>query len=426
VQPLLDAVVDYLPSPLEVDAVKGEDDRGNEAVRQTSDSEPLCAIAFKVMTDPEHGNTVLTFVRVYSGVLKAGSHVWNSTRDMKERCSRMLKLQGNSREDVTELCAGDIGAVIGFKSTITGDTLCDENHPIILEGIVTTEPVISQAIEPKKRDEQDKLTAALAKIALEDPSFKFSTDKESGQLLISGQGTLHLEIKVDILLRTYKCEVTVGMPQVNYRETVRGNAHGVGKFVRQSGGNGMYGHAEIDIEPLPRGTGFEFVDETVGGVVPKQYIGSVEKGIRETLENGAIAGYPVLDVKVSLVHGSYHEVDSNDQAFKVAGSMAFKDAFLKARPTLLEPIMELSVEAPAQYMGDVIGEVSVRRGKVQGTDINDDTVVVTAHVPLKETFDFTPALRQKTQGRGVASLTFSHYEPVPDTLAKEIIAEAGK
>ena len=424
VQPLLDAVVDYLPSPLDVDAVRGTTPDGTATERRTSDEEPLCALAFKVANDPDHGNTVLTFVRVYSGVLKAGSHVYNSSKDGKERVSRLLKLQGASREEVDELRAGDIGACVGLKNTTTGDTLADEEKPILLEGITTTEPVFSQAVEPKKRDDADKLANALAKLSLEDPSFRFGTDAESGQLIISGQGELHLEIKVDILKRTYGVEVSTGMPQVSYRETVRGKAPGVGKFVRQTGGHGMYGHAEIELEPLPKGTGFEFVDAITGGVIPREFIPSVEKGIREALQQGVLAGFPVVDVRATLVFGSYHDVDSSDQAFKVAGSMAFKDAFLKAQPVLLEPVMEVVVEVPEKFMGEVIGDISSRRGKVVSTDIENGTATVTAHVPLSALFGYATVLRGKTQGQGVPNIQFSHYEPVPRELSEEIISKA--
>jgi elongation factor G len=423
VHQLLDAVVDYLPSPLEVPAVKGVLSDGSEGTRETKDSEPLAALAFKVTSDA-HGN--LTFVRVYSGVLKAGTQVYNSVKDGNERVSRLVKLQGNKREEVSELHAGDIGAVIGLKNTTTGDTLCSIDKPIKLESITSPEPVISMAIEPKDHAGIDKLGTALTTLALEDPSFRRFTNPETGQTIIAGQGELHLDVKVRMLAEDFGVPVSVGEPQVSYRETIRTKARGVGKHVKQSGGHGQYGHAVIDLEPLPKGSGFEFVDAVVGGSIPREFIGSVEKGIRSMLEDGALAGFPVIDVRATLIEGSSHDVDSSDMAFQLAGRLAFKDAFLKAKPVLLEPIMQLVVEVPEKYQGNVIGDVSQRRGKIAGMDATDGTAIITATVPLAKTFGYSMSIRNNTQGQGNFTLEFASYEQVPAEVAEEIISQAAK
>ncbi len=423
VQPLLDAIVDFLPSPLDVPAVKGVLEDGTEVERKTDNNEPLAALAFKVTSD-NHGN--LTFVRVYSGVLKSGTGVWNSGKNQTERVSRLVKLQGNKREEVSQLAAGDIGAVIGLKVTTTGDTLCDDDKPVKLESINAPEPVISMSIEPVSRDGNTKLGEALSKLAMEDPSFRRFTDAETGQTIIAGMGELHLEIKRDILKRTYGVEVNAGEPQYAYRETIRVAAEGVGKHVKQSGGKGQFGHAEIVLEPLPEGSGFEFVDDIVGGVIPREFIPSVEKGIKSALEEGALAGYPVIGVRARLVFGSSHDVDSSQIAFELAGRLAFRDAFAKAKPVLLEPIMELTVEVPARFVGDVIGDVSRRRGKVLGMDETDGLAIVRATVPLSMMFQYTTHLRGATQGQGTSTMEFKCYEQVPSEAAAEIIAKAKK
>jgi elongation factor G len=423
VQPLLDAIVDFLPSPLDVPAVKGVLEDGTEVERKTDNNEPLAALAFKVTSD-NHGN--LTFVRVYSGVLRAGTGVWNSGKNQTERVSRLVKLQGNKREEVSQLAAGDIGAVIGLKVTTTGDTLCDDEKPVKLESINAPEPVISMSIEPVSRDGNTKLGEALSKLAMEDPSFRRFTDTETGQTIIAGMGELHLEIKRDILKRTYGVEVNAGEPQYAYRETIRVAAEGVGKHVKQSGGKGQFGHAEIVLEPLPGGSGFEFVDDIVGGVIPREFIPSVEKGVKAALEEGALAGYPVIGVRARLVFGSSHDVDSSQIAFELAGRLAFRDAFAKAKPVLLEPIMELTVEVPARFVGDVIGDVSRRRGKVLGMDETDGLAIVRATVPLSMMFQYTTHLRGATQGQGTSSMEFKCYEQVPSEAAAEIIAKAKK
>ncbi len=417
VQPLLDAVVSYLPSPLEVDAVKGQLPDGSEGVRHTSDSEPLSALAFKVVDDP-HGD--LIFVRVYSGQLEAGSYVLNSRTNRNERVARLVRLQGNKRIPVDSLSAGDIGAAIGLKDTITGDTLSCQDEPIRLESINCPDPVISLAIEPKDRAGQQKLNTALERMRRADPSFRYFTDQETGQTIIAGLGELHLEIKQE-LLKEQGIETSAGRPQVSYRETIAGKAHHEHTFKKQTGGHGMYAMVVLDIEPLPAGGGFEFVDAIVGGAIPNEFIGSVEKGIREALNNGALAGFPVVDVRVSLVDGKAHDVDSSDMAFKLAGAMCFKEAFLKARPTLLEPVMALEVVIPQQYMGSVIGDVSQRRGRVSGTDMVDETTVVKAEVPLSTTFGYSTALRNNTQGNGTFTLEFLSYEAVSAEAAKEIL-----
>jgi elongation factor G len=420
VQILIDAIVDYLPSPLDVPPVKGTDPDGNEIVRKASDEEPFAALAFKVMSDPYVGQ--LTYLRVYSGVLSAGSYVFNSSKNKKERIGRLLQMHSNKREEIKEVRAGDIAAAVGLKNTLTGDTLCDEDNPIILESMEFPEPVISIAIEPKTKADQEKLSSALIRLAQEDPSFKVSYNEETGQTLISGMGELHLEIITDRLLREFKVGANVGKPQVAYRETVRSASKAEGRFVRQTGGRGQYGHVFIEIEPLEQGGGFEFESKIVGGVIPKEYIPAVEKGVREALETGVLAGYPMVDIKATLYDGSYHEVDSSEMAFKVAGSMAFKEAAAKAQPVILEPIMSVEVVTPDEYMGDVIGDLNSRRGKVQNMEKRGNTQVIRALVPLAEMFGYATDLRSKTQGRATYTMQFSHYEGVPKNIGEEIIS----
>jgi elongation factor G len=424
VQALLDAVVDYLPSPLDIPPVQGHLPHrdATHAVRRASDDEPFAALAFKIMTDPYVGK--LTFFRVYSGVLTAGSYVYNSTKGKRERVGRLLQMHANKREEIDEVRAGDIAAAIGLKDTKTGDTLCDETHPIILEAMRFPEPVISVAIEPKTKADQDKLGAALAKLSEEDPTFRVHTDAETGQTIISGMGELHLEILVDRMKREFKVDANVGRPQVAYRETVRKRVEYVeGKFIRQTGGRGQYGHVVIHLEPGEPGTGFVFEDKIVGGAIPKEYIGAIEQGVKEALENGVLAGYPMVDVKVELVDGSYHEVDSSEMAFKIAGSLAVKEAARQAEPVLLEPIMDVEVVTPADYMGDVIGDLSARRGKIGGMTQRADAQVVAASVPLAEMFGYSTALRSMSQGRAVYTMQFSHYQEVPKQKAEEILSK---
>ncbi|GAB6066477.1 elongation factor G [Aquifex pyrophilus] len=426
VQPLLDAVIDYLPSPIDLPPVKGTNPKtGEEEERRPLDEEPFCAYAFKVMADPYAGQ--LTYIRVFSGTLKAGSYVYNATRDEKQRAGRLLLMHANSREEIQQVSAGEICAVVGLDAA-TGDTLCDEKHPIILEKLEFPDPVISMAIEPKTKKDQEKLSQVLNKFMKEDPTFRATTDPETGQILIHGMGELHLEIMVDRMRREYGIEVNVGKPQVAYKETIRKKAIGEGKFIKQTGGRGQYGHAIIEIEPLPRGKGFEFIDDIHGGVIPKEFIPSVEKGVKEAMQNGILAGYPVVDVRVRLFDGSYHEVDSSDIAFQVAGSLAFKDAAKKADPVLLEPIMEVEVETPEDYVGDVIGDLNSRRGKIMGMENKGNITVVKAHVPLAEMFGYATTLRSLTQGRGTFIMRFSHYDEVPQHIAEKIIGErmAGK
>lgn len=422
IQLLLDAIVDYLPSPLDIPPVKGiRPLDGVEIERRASDDEPFTALAFKIMTDPFVGQ--LTFVRVYSGVLSAGSYVYNSTKGIKERIGRLLKMHANKREEIKEVRAGDIAAVVGLKNTLTGDTLCDENNPIILESIQFPEPVIAVAIEPKTKADQEKLSVSLSKLAQEDPSFKVSFDEETGQTIISGMGELHLEIIVDRLTREFKVGANVGKPQVAYKETIKGVAKVEGKFVRQSGGRGQYGHVWIEIEPLERGKGFEFVNKIVGGVIPKEFIPAVEKGIREAMEGGVLAGYPVVDVRVTLIDGSYHEVDSSEMAFKIAGSMAFKEGAKKAQLVLLEPIMNVEVVTPEEYMGDVIGDINSRRGKIQSMEKRGGAQVIKAMIPLAEMFGYATDLRSRTQGRATYTMQFDHYEEVPKNIMDSIVAK---
>ncbi|MCK7485977.1 MAG: elongation factor G [Bacillus subtilis] len=423
VQLLLDAVVEYLPSPLDVPSIKGITPKGEEAIRTSSESEPFSALAFKIMTDPYVGR--LTFIRVYSGCLKSGSYVLNSKTGKKERISRIVQMQADSRNEIEEVYAGDLAAVVGLKDTTTGDTLCDEANPIVLESIVFPEPVISVAIEPKTKADQDKLSVALGKLADEDPSFRVKIDPETGQTIISGMGELHLEIIVDRLLREFKVGANVGKPQVAYRETITKHVEAEGKFVRQSGGRGQYGHVKIKIEPLGKGGGFEFENKIVGGAIPKEYIAPVQKGIEEALTGGIIAGYEVIDVKVSLYDGSYHDVDSSEMAFKVAGSMAIKDGVKKAGPIILEPMMKVEIEVPEDYLGDIIGDLSGRRGRIEGMEAVEGTSIqkVNALVPLAEMFGYATDIRSKTQGRGTFSMEFSKYEPVPSSVAETIIGK---
>ena len=422
VQPMLDAVVDYLPSPLDIPPVKGiEPGASTPSERPARDDGPFSALAFKIMTDPFVGT--LTFFRVYSGSITSGSGVFNSTRSKRERIGRLLKMHANKREEIKEVYAGDIAAAVGLKTATTGDTLCDENKPIVLESIDFPDPVISIAIEPKSKADQEKLGLSLQKLATEDPSFKVRTDEETGQTIISGMGELHLEIIVDRLLREFNVGANVGKPQVAYKETVRKAVEQQGRFVRQTGGRGQYGDVWIKLQPQQPGAGFEFVDAVKGGAIPREYIPAVEKGIIEATENGALAGYPVVDVKVTLFDGSYHDVDSSEIAFKIAGSMAFKEAMRKANPVLLEPIMSVEVVVPEEFMGDVIGDISSRRGKVLGMHSRPAAQAIDARVPLAQMFGYATDLRSMTQGRATYTMQFSHYEPVPAAVAEGIIAK---
>lgn len=420
VQLLLDTIIDYLPCPLDIPPVTGiEPNSGKEIIRKVSDKEPFSALAFKIMTDPFVGQ--LTFLRVYSGTLSSGSYIYNSTKDVQERIGRLMKMHANKREETKEVKAGDIVAAVGLKSTLTGDTLCDSEHPVILEAMEFPEPVISVAIEPKTKADQEKLSVALGKLAQEDPSFKVSYNDETGQTIISGMGELHLDIIVDRLLREFKVGANVGKPQVAYRETIRQKATAEGKYVRQSGGRGQYGHVYINIEPLVPGSNFEFVNKVVGGSIPREYISAVEKGVKEALENGIMAGYPVVDIKVTLFDGSYHEVDSSEMAFKIAGSMAFKNAAGKAKPVLLEPVMNIEVVTPDEYMGEVIGDLNSRRGKIQTMTQRTNVRVIAAMVPLSSMFGYATDLRSKTQGRATYTMQFAHYEEVPKSISEDIV-----
>jgi elongation factor G len=424
VQALLDGVIDFLPSPVDIPPVTGHlplhDDTHVE--RCASDAEPFSALAFKIMTDPYVGR--LTYFRVYSGVLKAGSYVYNSTKDKRERIARLLQMHANKREEIEEVLAGDIAAAIGLKETRTGDTLADETKPVILEAMKFPNPVIDVSIEPKTKADQDKLAIAMQKLAEEDPTFRIRSDQETGQTIIAGMGELHLEIIVERMRREFKVEANVGRPQVAYRETIRKKVKNVeGKFIRQSGGKGQYGHVVIDLEPAPPGSGFLFEDKIIGGVIPREFIKPVEAGIREALEGGVLAGHPLVDVKASLVYGSYHDVDSSEMAFKIAGSMAVKDAARQASPVLLEPVMEVEVVTPSDFLGDVIGDLSSRRGKIGGMTQRGDAQVVAADVPLGEMFGYSTQLRSMTQGRAVYSMQFDHYEEVPKNIADAIISK---
>jgi elongation factor G len=421
VQLLLDAVVDYLPAPTEVPPIKGTLPDGTEAVRKSSDEEPFSALAFKITSD-QFGR--LTFIRVYSGVLQKGTYVYNATKDKKERVSRLIVLKSNDRIEVDELRAGDLGAAVGLKDAITGDTLCDESKPIILESLFVPEPVISVAVEPKTKGDMEKLSKALQALSDEDPTFRVSVDSETNQTVIAGMGELHLEILVDRMLREYRVEANVGQPQVAYRETIRKPTKSEGKYIRQSGGKGQYGHAVIEVEPGDPGSGFEFVSKIVGGAIPKEYVNPVEQGIKEACESGILAGYPLIDIKVTLVDGSYHEVDSSEMAFKFAGSMAIKAAVMKASPVLLEPMMKVEVEVPEDFLGDVMGDLNSRRGNIEGMGSEDGLAKVAAKVPLAAMFGYATDIRSKTQGRGIFSMEFSNYDEVPRNVAEDIIAKS--
>ena len=424
IQELLDAVVDYLPSPLDVPEIDGTNAKGQPELRHADIKEPFSALAFKIMTDPFVGK--LTYIRIYSGQAEAGSYVYNSVKGERERLGRILEMNANERVDREECSAGDIVACVGLKNTTTGDTLCDEKHPIVLESISFADPVIDVAVEPKTKAEQEKMSVGLAKLAEEDPTFQVHTDHETGQTIIAGMGELHLEIIVDRLRREFKVDANVGKPQVAYRETAgKAVGHVQGKFVRQSGGRGQYGDAIIDMEPMEPGFGYEFVDATVGGSVPKEYVPSVDKGIREALQSGVIAGYPTQDIKVTLVDGSYHEVDSSEAAFKIAGSMAIKKALEQSGPVLLEPIEKVEVETPEQYMGDVMGNLSGRRGKIEGIEDRTNTKVIHAKVPLGEMFGYATDLRSQTQGRASYTMQFDSYEAVPKNIRDEIVSKNG-
>ncbi len=419
---LMDAVIDYLPAPTDIAAVKGEDLNGNPVERKASDSEPFSALAFKVMNDPFVGN--LTFFRVYSGVLKSGSYVMNSTKGEKERIGRILQMHANQRKEIAEVYAGEIAAAVGLKDTTTGDTLCDEKHQVILEKMVFPEPVIELAIEPKSKADQEKMSLALQKLAKEDPSFRAKTDHETGQTIIAGMGELHLDVLVDRMRREFGVEANVGKPQVAYRETLKSTAECEGKYIKQSGGRGQYGHVWVKFEPNPD-KGYEFVDEVVGGVVPREYIPVVDKGLQEALAGGVLAGFPMIDVKCTLFDGSYHDVDSNEMAFKIAASMALKEAKNKCNPCILEPIMEVEVVVPEEFMGTVMGDLTSRRGKPLGNESRGRDISIKAMVPLSEMFGYMTVLRSNTQGRGTYTMIFDHYEEVPRSIAEDIIKKNG-
>jgi elongation factor G len=420
VQLLLDAVIDYLPAPIDVAAIQGTLTDGTTVERTADDAQPLSALAFKIMADP-YGR--LTFVRVYSGILKKGSYVLNSTKGKKERISRLIVLKADDRIEVDELRAGDLGAALGLKDTFTGDTLCDENSPVILESLFIPEPVISVAVEPKTKADMEKLSKALQSLSEEDPTFRVHVDPETNQTVIAGMGELHLEILVDRMLREFKVEANVGAPQVAYRETIRKPVKAEGKFVRQSGGKGQYGHVVIQVEPGDPGSGFEFVSKIVGGTVPKEYVGPAEQGMKEACESGILAGYPVIDVKATLVDGSYHEVDSSEMAFKIAGSMAIKEAVMKASPVLLEPMMKVEVEVPEDFLGSIMGNLISRRGQIEAQTVEQGSAKVTSKVPLAEMFGYATDIRSMTQGRGIFTMEFSHYDEVPRSVAETIIAK---
>ena len=424
VQLMLDAVVDYLPSPLDVPAIKGIDPNTDEETeRHSSDEEPFSALAFKVMTDPFVGR--LTFFRVYSGTLQSGSYVKNSTKGKRERVGRILQMHANSRQEIPEVFSGDIAAAVGLKDTTTGDTLCDEKAEVILESMEFPDPVIEVAIEPKSKADQDKMGIALQKLAEEDPTFRAYTNQETGETVIAGMGELHLDIIVDRMRREFKVEANVGAPQVSYRETFRASTQAEGKFVRQSGGKGQYGHVWIEFAPNEEGAGFEFENAIVGGVVPREYIPAVEAGLKDAMENGVLAGYPLVDIKAKLYDGSYHDVDSSETAFKVAASMALKAAAKKAQPAILEPMMAVEITVPEEYFGDVMGHVNARRGRVEGSEVRGNAQIVKGMIPLSEMFGYATTLRSATQGRGTFSMTFDHYEDVPKSIAEEIIKKNG-
>ncbi len=421
VQPMLDAVVNYMPSPLDIPSIKGMDMDGNPIERHPDDKEPFSALIFKIMADPFVGS--LAFLRVYSGVLEAGSSVYNSNKDRRERIGRLLQMHANKREDITEVRTGDIGAAVGLKDVFTGQTICDEDKPVVLESMDFPDPVIQVAIEPKTKVDQEKMGIALSRLAQEDPTFKVKTDPETNQTIIAGMGELHLEIIVDRMMREFKVEANVGKPMVAYRETIRKRVECEGKFVRQSGGRGQYGHVKLIVEPNLPGKGYEFINDTKGGSVPKEYIKPTDQGIQEAMESGVLAGYPVVDIKVTIYDGSYHDVDSNEMAFKIAGSMGFKAGCEKAHPVILEPIMGVEVVVPEEYMGDVIGNLNSRRGRIENMDERAGSKVVSAKVPLAEMFAYSTSLRGMTQGRGNYTMQFSHYDEAPKNVAEEIIAK---
>ena len=425
VQKLLDAIVDYMPAPTDIESIKGINPKtGEEVVRHSSDSEPFAGLAFKIMTDPFVGK--LTFFRVYSGTISAGSYVYNSSKDKKERVGRLIRMHSNNRTEIEEAYAGDIVAIVGLKDTTTGETLCDQNHPVTLESMDFPDPVIRVAIEPKDKASQEKMILALIKLAEEDPSFKTYTDQETGQTIIAGMGELHLEIIVDRLLREFKVQANVGAPQVAYRETIRKAVEAEGKYIKQSGGKGQYGHCRIKLEPQEPGKGYEFINNIVGGVIPKEYIEPINNGIKEASQTGVLAGYETVDFKVTLFDGSYHDVDSSEMAFKIAGSMAFKEGARRADPVLLEPIMKVEVEMPDEYLGDVMGNINRRRGMVTGTDMVNGLQVINAQIPLGEMFGYATDLRSLTQGRGTYNMEFSHYAEVPKNIADKIIGDRQK
>ncbi|MBS3907391.1 MAG: elongation factor G [Syntrophaceae bacterium] len=421
VQPLLDAIIDYLPSPLDLPPVKGIDLRGEEKAFSANNGHPLSALAFKIMNDPYTGQ--LTFFRIYSGTLKSGDSVFNPTRGKRERIGRLLKMHANKREEIREVFAGDIFAAVGLKYTTTGDTICTEKEPIILESIAFPEPVISVALEPKTKGDVEKLGVSLHKLTIEDPSFKVKTDEETGQTIISGMGELHLEIIVDRLLREFNVEANVGRPQVAYRETITKTVKSEGRFIRQSGGRGQYGHAWLTLEPQPPGKGFEFVNKIVGGRVPREYIPAIEKGVAEAMEKGVLAGFPMVDVKITLIDGSYHDVDSSEMAFKIAGSMGFKEGARRANPILLEPLMSIEIITPEEFVGQVVGDLNSRRGKTARVEYRKGTNVIAGEVPLANVFGYVTDLRSLTQGRATFTLQFSHYSPVPPSVSEEILSE---
>jgi elongation factor G len=422
IQQLLDAIVSYMPSPLDVPPVRGITQNGGEApVRRASDSEPFSALIFKIMTDPFVGH--LAFFRVYSGRLEAGTSVYNSTRESNERIGRLLKMHANKREEIKEVYCGDIAAAVGLKSVSTGDTICDKAHPIVLEAIEFPAPVISVAIEPRTKSDQEKLGLCLDKLIREDPTFRVHTDPDTGQTILSGMGELHLEILVDRMVREFGVAANIGKPQVSYRETIRQHAEAEGKFVRQTGGRGQYGHVKISLDPLPAGSGFQFVNEIVGGAIPKEYIAPVEEGVRQALDTGILAGYEIVDVQVTLVDGSYHEVDSSELAFRIAGSMALKDAAKRAKPVLLEPLMRVEVVVPEEFMGSITGDLHSRRGRVESTEIRLGSTIIQCKVPLSEMFGYSTDLRSMTQGRATYSMHFSHYEEAPKTISEEVISK---
>ena len=425
IQKLLDAIVDYMPAPTDVESITGKNPKtGEEEVRHSSDNEAFAGLAFKIMADPYVGR--LTFFRVYSGCITAGSYAYNANKDKKERVGRLIRMHANHREEIQEAYAGEIVAIVGLKDTTTGETLCDERHPIVLESMEFPDPVVEESIEPKSKNDQEKMILALLKLAEEDPSFKTYTNKETGQTIIAGMGELHLDVLVERLRREFKVDCNVGAPQVAYRETIRKAVEAEGKYIKQSGGKGQYGHCWIEMEPLEPGSGYQFVNNIVGGVIPKEFIPAIDSGIQEAKQNGILAGYEMVDFKVTLFDGSYHDVDSSEMAFKIAGSLAYKEAAKKANPVILEPIMKVEVEVPDQYLGDVLGNINRRRGQIQGTEMKFGLQCITANVPLSEMFGYTNDLRGLTQGRGTSNMEFSHYSEVPKNVAEKIIGERTK